>query len=100
MKDFVTKHYLGDYPSAAKIYMGIFYNGVMVGTVIYGSPIAFTAYKAIFKNGVEVSNRDILELKRLFLVDDEAILPKDSKKNLAGIQYPSVMIMWEQNFQK
>jgi hypothetical protein len=81
---FVEKHYLGKYPSGAKLYLGIFYNDAIVGMVIYGSPIASSIVTAIFNPGTELTSQNILELKRLFLVDDESILPKDAKKNLAG----------------
>lgn len=82
---FVAKHYLGAYPAAAKLYLGIFYNDAMVGMVIYGSPSAMGGLAgAIFKEGSEMTLKNISELKRLFLVDDETILPSDAKKNLAG----------------
>lgn len=85
VKSFIEKHYLGKYPSAAKLYVGIFYNNVMVGMVVYGSPSAMGGLVgAIFKDPSMVPFQDIIELKRLFLVDDETILPKDAKRNLAG----------------
>jgi hypothetical protein len=81
---FVAKHYLGAYPASAKLYLGIFYNQVMVGMVIYGSPMGPQVVNAIFKPEAQMKHQNILELKRLFLVDDKEILPDDAKKNLAG----------------
>jgi len=37
---FVEAHYLGKYPAAAQLYLGVFYEDVMVGMLIYGSPTA------------------------------------------------------------
>lgn len=84
VQDFVTKHYLGAYPAGAKLYVGIFYNNTMVGMVIYGSPIGPQVVNAIFKPEVGLKHNNILELKRLFLVDDQNVLSSDAKKNLAG----------------
>lgn len=82
---FVAKHYLGAYPASAKFYIGIFYNQVMVGMVIYGSPSAMGGLVgAIFKDKSAMPLSDISELKRLFLTGDESVLPVDAKKNLAG----------------
>ena len=81
---FVAKHYLGAYPASAKLYLGIFYNGVMVGMVIYGSPMGPQVVNAIFKPEAGMKHNNIMELKRLFLIGDESILPTDAKKNLAG----------------
>ena len=39
---------------------------------------------AIFKPEAQMKHQNILELKRLFLISDENILPADAKKNLAG----------------
>jgi len=95
---FVEKHYLGKYPTGAKLYLGIFYNNVMVGMIIYGSPIGPQVVNAIFKPESKVTHQDILELKRLFLVDDENILPKDAKKNLAGYSISKGNDFVEQKF--
>ena len=57
----------------------------MVGMVIYGSPSAMGGLaNSIFKDESNMTLSNISELKRLFLVDDETILPRDAKKNLAG----------------
>lgn len=84
VKPFIEKHYLGAYPSAIKLYIGIFYNESMVGMIIYGSPTAAQAAQAIFSPEAGMNHRNVSELKRLYLTDDENILPLDAKKNLAG----------------
>ena len=84
VKDFVEKHYLGAYPASAKLYTGIFYNNQLVGMVIYGSPVGPQVVNAVFKPEAGLNHNNILELKRLFLVDDKNLLPDDAKKNLAG----------------
>ena len=40
VEDFVADHYLGVFPSASQLYLGIFYKEIMVGMLIYGSPTA------------------------------------------------------------
>lgn len=40
VEDFVEDHYLGVFPSAAQLYLGVFYKEIMVGMLIYGSPTA------------------------------------------------------------
>jgi hypothetical protein len=52
--------------------------------IIYGSPVGPQVVNAIFKPEANLSHQNILELKRLFLVADDKILPADAKKNLAG----------------
>ncbi len=84
VKDFVEKHYLGAYPAAAKLYLGIFYNNEMVGMVIYGSPFGPNVIYSMFSADTGILMKNVLELKRLFLTDDENLLPSDAKKNLAG----------------
>ncbi len=84
VSDFVQKHYLGSYPAAAKLYLGIYYSNNLVGMIIYGSPIGPQTVNAIFKPESNLKHNNVLELKRLYLVDDEGLLPKDAKKNLAG----------------
>ena len=84
VRDFVQKHYLGKFPQVPQFYVGIFYNNNLVGAVIYGRPAAPNLEKSVFKSDAEVNYKNLLELQRLFIVDDEELLPKDARKNLAG----------------
>jgi hypothetical protein len=40
VEDFVEAHYLGVFPSSSQLYLGVFYEEIMVGMLIYGSPTA------------------------------------------------------------
>lgn len=84
VREFIQTHYLGSFPAVSLAYVGILYNQNLIGVVIYGRTSAPSVQKSIFKPDVNVDNKDILELQRLFIIDDETLLPKEDRKNLAG----------------
>lgn len=83
-KQFIEQHYLGKFPATSSEYVGIFYNDVLVGVVIYGSPASPSAVLSIFSPESGATHRNLMELQRLFITGDQNVLPDDDRKGLAG----------------
>jgi len=82
-KQFIEQHYLGKFPATSSEYVGIFYNDVLVGVVIYGSPASPSALN-IFTPEANAEPANIIELQRLFITGDTNVLPDDDREGLAG----------------
>ncbi len=83
-KKFIEQHYLGKFPATSSEYVGIFYNDVLVGVVIYGSPASPSALLGVFKPEANAIPKNLIELQRLFITGDTNVLPEDDRKGLAG----------------
>ena len=63
--EFLSMHYLGKGTSGINIKLGVFYNGVMVGMLGFGSP----TFVGISKE-LGVNSGEVVELRRMFLLDE------------------------------
>ena len=68
---FIENHYLAKPPTNTQLYLGIFYNNELIGTITYGYPVGPTAYAAIAKKDGKsiLNNHNVFELTRLFVKD-------------------------------
>lgn len=68
---FIENHYLAKPPTNTQLYLGIFFNNELIGTITYGYPVGPTAYGAIAKKDGQsiLTNQNVFELTRLFVKD-------------------------------
>ena len=108
-KEFIEKHYLGKFPATPTDYIGIFYDGSLVGVIIYGSPSApgivasvvrplsdEEAQRAGKQSGeYPIIMQQIKELQRMYIME----LPENIRKNMATMSIVRANRLMESKYQ-